>query len=57
MLGQKIKTLVKGNFKAGQHVVNWNGKNDHGLQVPTGVYIYRIKAGEFIAARKMVLIK
>ena len=57
MLGQQIRTLVKENFKAGQHVVNWNGKNDHGLLVPTGVYIYRIKAGNFIAAKKMVMLK
>jgi len=57
MLGQKIRTLVKENFKAGSHVINWNGQNDHGLQVPTGMYIYRIKAGEFIAAKKMVMIK
>jgi hypothetical protein len=57
MLGQKIRTLVKENFKAGSHVVNWNGQNDHGLQVPTGMYIYRIKAGEFMAAKKMVMIK
>ncbi len=57
MLGQKIRTLVKENFKAGSHVVNWNGQSDHGLQVPTGVYIYRIKAGEFMESKKMVLIK
>jgi len=57
MLGQKVKTLVKEHFKAGSHVVNWNGKNDHGLQVPTGMYFYRIKAGEFIASKKMVMIK
>jgi len=57
MLGQKIRTLVKDSFKAGRHVVNWDGQNDHGLQVPTGMYIYRIKAGEFMAAKKMVMIK
>jgi hypothetical protein len=57
MLGQKVRTLVRETFKAGQHVVNWNGQNDYGLQVPTGIYIYRIKAGDFIAAKKMVMIK
>jgi len=57
MLGQKIRTLVKENFKAGSHVVNWDGQGDHGFQVPTGMYIYRIKAGDFVAAKKMVMIK
>jgi hypothetical protein len=57
MLGQKIRTLVKENFNAGSHVVNWDGQSDHGLQVPTGMYIYRIKAGDFVAAKKMVMIK
>jgi hypothetical protein len=57
MLGQKIRTLVKENFSAGHHVVNWDGQSDHGFQVPTGMYIYRIKAGDFVAAKKMVMIK
>ncbi len=57
MLGQRIRTLVKESFKAGSHVVNWDGKSDHGFQVPTGVYIYRIKAGSFVDSKKMVLIK
>jgi len=57
MLGQKIRTLVKEKFNAGSHVVNWDGKNDRGLQVPTGMYIYRIMAGDFVAAKKMVMIK
>jgi hypothetical protein len=57
MLGQRIRTLVNGSYKAGQHVVNWNGRNDTGILVPTGVYIYRIKAGDFVDAKKMVMIK
>jgi hypothetical protein len=57
MLGQKVRTLVDKNFKAGQHVVNWNGRADEGFIVPTGIYIYRIKAGDFIASKKMLMLK
>ncbi len=39
------------------HVVNWNGIDDKGQKVPTGMYIYRIKAGDFIADKKMLLVK
>ena len=37
--------------------LNWDGRNDNGLLAPTGVYIYRIKAGDFIDHKKMLLIK
>jgi len=57
MLGQKVRTLVNENFKAGQHVVNWDGLADEGFIVPTGMYIYRIKAGDFIASKKMLMLK
>jgi predicted extracellular nuclease len=57
MLGQKVRTLVNDNYKAGQHVVNWDGTNDHGIRLSTGVYFYRIKAGDFIAAKKMLMLK
>jgi len=56
-LGQKVRTLVNKNFTAGQHIVNWNGLSDEGSTVASGVYFYRIKAGDFIESRKMVLIR
>jgi len=37
--------------------VNWNGLDSKGQKVPSGVYIYRIKAGTFIADKKMLLVK
>ena len=57
MLGQKVRTLINENFKAGQHVINWDGTNDQGIRMSTGMYIYRIKAGDFIAAKKMLMMK
>jgi hypothetical protein len=57
MLGQQVRTLVDEQMNAGRHTVNWDGLNNQGVRVPTGMYIYRIKAGDFIASKKMMLIK
>ena len=51
-LGRLIKTLVKGNQSAGYHEVTFNGQ-----ELSSGVYYYRITAGEFSEVKKMVLIK
>lgn len=55
--GRKIRTLVKQFVEAGYHVVSWDSENDLGEQVSSGVYIYQIKAGNFIASRKMMLLR
>lgn len=57
MLGQKVRTLVDAGFNAGKHVVNWDGRDDNGVRMPSGLYIYRIKAGKFIESKKMLMIK
>jgi len=57
MLGQEVKTLLSEEVKAGRHNVNWNGENNYGSKVSSGTYIYRITAGEFVQAKKMILLK
>jgi hypothetical protein len=57
VLGQKVRLLTNDQFNAGHHVINWDGRDDSGNVVPTGVYVYRIKAGSFIASKKMLLMK
>ena len=58
MMGRQVQTLINGDsFSSGYHVVNWNGLDSKGQKVPSGVYIYRIKAGTFIADKKMLLVK
>lgn len=52
LLGQNIETLVDSDQNAGIHLVVWNASN-----VPTGVYFYRIEAGNFTQTRKMLLAK
>ena len=58
MMGRQIRTLIAGeSFNSGFHAVNWNGLNDNGEKVPSGMYVYRIKAGDFIDFKKMLLVK
>jgi hypothetical protein len=57
ILGQKVKTIERGNLDAGRYTVVWNGTNEGGRRVASGVYFYRILAGDYVHTMKMVLIK
>ncbi len=58
MMGRQIRTLIAGeSFNSGFHAISWNGLNDNGEKVPSGMYVYRIKAGDFIDFKKMLLVK
>ncbi|MFC1492875.1 choice-of-anchor Q domain-containing protein [candidate division KSB1 bacterium] len=57
IMGQLIKTLISGQMPAGSHQVKWNGTNDLGIKVSSGIYIYRLQTDKFVAVKKMVLIK
>ncbi len=57
VLGRKVRTLVSDKMDAGHHVVNWDGMNDEGIEAASGMYVYRIKAGDFISHRKMLLVR
>lgn len=53
--GQKVRTLMQGALQAGPHQVLWDGRDEAGRTVSSGVYFYRLTAGGFTQARKMVL--
>ncbi len=55
--GQLVRTLVDGNIEAGAHEVTWNGKDDMGRNVASGVYMYRLTTGERQLVRRMVLVR
>jgi hypothetical protein len=55
--GQKIRTLVGKEQKSGYYSVVWDGRNDAGQTVSTGLYLYRVQAGSFVATHKMLMIK
>ena len=57
MLGRAVKTLVNSTQDAGLKSVVWNAANDYGNPVSAGVYLYQIRAGDFVQTRKMVLLK
>ena len=56
-VGQRIRTLVSARMSAGTHTVIWNGRNDLGQKVASGVYFYSIKAGNFSKTMKMFMMK
>ncbi len=55
--GQLIRSLITNSYAAGYHNILWNGRNDSGNKVTSGLYIYRIKAGKFISVKKMLMLK
>jgi hypothetical protein len=55
--GSAVRTLVDGWRETGTQSAVWDGKDEQGRQVPSGVYFYRLKAGDFVATRKMVLLR
>jgi photosystem II stability/assembly factor-like uncharacterized protein len=57
MLGREITTLINGATTAGYHIVYWNGRDNYGSQAASGIYLYRLTAGNFIETKKMILLK
>jgi len=57
ILGRKVKSLVNEDLTAGHKQITWNGKNESGDEVASGVYFYRIKTEDFQTTKKMVLLK
>ena len=56
-LGQHVKTLVDEIQPAGHYDVVWNSTDKNGVSVANGIYLYRLKAGDFSDSRKMILLK
>jgi len=57
ILGEQVKTLVDGRFSPGIHTVVWDGKDDNGHPLSTGIYLYSMETEEYSKTRKMVLLK
>ena len=57
LMGQQVRRLVNGELQAGYHRVVWDGLNDRGEPVSTGVYIYSLTSPSFHNTKKMVLLK
>ncbi|MEE9442111.1 MAG: S8 family serine peptidase [candidate division Zixibacteria bacterium] len=57
VIGQRIATLVSEYQMAGNYKVDWNGKDESGQTVASGIYLYRLTAGEFVKTKRMMLLK
>ena len=57
LLGREVATLVNREMEAGMHQVQWNGRDAVGLPVTSGIYVYRIDAGDFSRAKTMILLQ
>ncbi|KPJ58903.1 MAG: hypothetical protein AMJ46_13320 [Latescibacteria bacterium DG_63] len=55
--GSLVRTLVDAHREPGSYSELWDGRAEDGSELPSGVYFYRLEAGEFVATRKMVLLK
>lgn len=56
-LGQEVKTLVNGKIPAGYYSVKWDGTNNSGVTVNSGIFFYYLKTETFTCTKKMVLVK
>jgi hypothetical protein len=57
MIGQEVRTLFAGQMDRGTKVVSWDGLDNHGRQIASGMYVYRMVAGSFVESHKMMLLK
>jgi hypothetical protein len=57
VLGQQTRALVSREESAGTHHIIWDGRDDQGTPVASGVYFYRLTAGSYMETRKMMLLK
>ena len=57
IMGQEIMRWDEQNIPPGFYRKTWNGRNKFGVPVVSGVYFYRIQAGDFVKTKKMVLLK
>jgi hypothetical protein len=57
ILGQKVVTLVNQEQEAAEYTINWDSKDESGQEVASGIYFYKMTAGDFVETRKMVLMR
>jgi hypothetical protein len=55
--GRLVRKLIDQEKEPGTYQVHWDGRDDNGEAVSSGVYLYRIEAGDFISTRKMILVR
>ncbi|MCI0705993.1 MAG: T9SS type A sorting domain-containing protein [Ignavibacteriae bacterium] len=57
MLGQEVAEIMHEKLNPGAHIYEWDGTSREGKPVASGMYFYRLTAGQFVETKKMVLLK
>jgi hypothetical protein len=57
LLGQKVDVLIDEDQKVGRYRVDWDGRDRNGKELASGIYFYRIQAGDFVKCKKMIMLK
>lgn len=57
VLGQEVITLVNETQPTGYYFLNWNGRNKYGASISSGIYFYRLEAGDFVSVKKLTILK
>jgi hypothetical protein len=57
LAGQQVAALVEGVREAGNYTINWDGRDDRGQELASGMYLYRLRAGERRETKKLVLVR
>jgi hypothetical protein len=57
LAGQRVATLLQGPLPAGQHQFQWQGRDQAGRDLATGVYLYRLRAGSAVETRRLLLLR
>jgi len=57
MRGEKVTTLMKGNQEAGSYQLSWDGINQNGEMVSSGIYFLRVVSGNYSRANKMIFLR
>jgi len=55
--GQRVISLMSGSITSGQYSITWDGRNQRGHAVSSGLYFYRLEAGSFLQTRKLTLVQ
>ena len=57
ILGQKIKTLVNKKQSGGNYIIQWNGCDDSGQAVASGIYVYQLRVADYSEDKKLVILR
>ena len=57
LAGQQVATLVRGTREAGAYTVSWDGRDDDGKELASGMYMYRLRAGDGVLTHKLLLLR